>query len=422
MSATPFPVSAAAGLRLVLQVNDPELIAELEKREPGSDREQYALVALRLGLLALRSAAGQMDAVAVRAEGERILSQLRETLAARNEEFASRVSAELTRYLDPQKGTLPERLRRLIQTDGELDLFLKSFLGPERSVMAETLRARLKEHEQSILREFTLDRPESALSRLNTLVRETFLDLRKQQTDFETRVEKALASLRTAREVGAVTTLGGLEFEWVLGQYLQTQAEAAADLFESTGATPGEIKNCKTGDFVIELGSDSAAPGARIVWEAKRDKKYQTRDALNELDEARRNRRAQVGVFVLSRIAAGESRAPLARHDNDILVVWDPQEAASDVYLQAAFSLARALCVRQRQEQAGAEQSVAEIETAINALHKQLEQLEQIRTWAETVKSHGDKISSSAGKVAQKLGEELDRLTAAAGMLRTPQP
>ena len=46
---------------LTLVVEDPEVIAELEKREEGHARSQLALTALRIGILALRQAQGRVD-------------------------------------------------------------------------------------------------------------------------------------------------------------------------------------------------------------------------------------------------------------------------------------------------------------------------------------------------------------------------
>ncbi len=114
--------------------------------------------------------------------------------------------------------------------------------------------------------------------------------------------------------------------------------------------TTGAIKNCKIGDFVTELGPDSAAPGARIVWEAKDDRSYDLKRALAEMDEARKNRQAQVGVFVFARSAAPDGLQPFARYGNDLVITWDPEDPASDLFIKAALSVARALVIRESHE------------------------------------------------------------------------
>ena len=69
----------------------------------------------------------------------------------------------------------------------------------------------------------------------------------------------------------------------------------------------GAISRCKKGDAVVTLGPESSAPDVRIVYEAKGDKSYTLKKALDELTVARENREATVGVFVFDRVAAGRT-------------------------------------------------------------------------------------------------------------------
>ena len=54
---------------LNLVVSDRETVAELIQRSDGRERDEYALAALRIGVLSLKHARGQIDADAVRREG-----------------------------------------------------------------------------------------------------------------------------------------------------------------------------------------------------------------------------------------------------------------------------------------------------------------------------------------------------------------
>jgi len=128
-----------------------------------------------------------------------------------------------------------------------------------------------------------------------------------------------IASLQARKEEAARSTQHGHAFEDQLGLVIAAEAQRLNDPYVPTGCTAGAIKNCKTGDFVSILGPDSAAPNARVVWEAKEDKSYDLRRALSEIEEARKNRQAQVGVFVFSRNTAPNTLQSFARYGSDLV-------------------------------------------------------------------------------------------------------
>jgi hypothetical protein len=505
------------GLVLTLEVRDPEVVAELEKHPEGPTRNRYALGALRLGVIALRQASGQLDSAAVREAGQEILGELRELLTERGSKITGEIGSALRQYFDPSTGTLPQRIESLIRNDGDLERALRAHLAPENSTIARTLAAHLgedsplfkllspddaqglkariqsmlgevlEEQQQQILSEFSLDTEESALSRLLRKVRESNGDLTtnvkaqvealigefsldkpdsalsrlvgkvetaeemigknltlddegsslsrlkrelqttidglvKNNADFQSEVREALARMQAHREAAAKSTLHGLDFQDQFGQLLDAEARRLNDIPEKTSATTGAIPYCKKGDFVTTLNSDSAAPGARIVWEAKSDKSYGLPEALQEIEQARKNRRAQVGVFVFAQSAAPDGLEPFARYGSDLVIVWDPDDPSTDLYVKAALSVARALVIRETHESAESEQALKAIELSTRAVEKQIEHLAQIKTWAETVKSNGEKIADRAGRMNEVLVqavEELDRQLAA---LKTEGP
>jgi len=71
----------AGGLELNLKVTDADLVGELSQRAAGQAREEYALAALHVGVLAFRHAGGLVDVEGVRAEGERLMAGLRAALS-----------------------------------------------------------------------------------------------------------------------------------------------------------------------------------------------------------------------------------------------------------------------------------------------------------------------------------------------------
>jgi hypothetical protein len=495
-TAPPEPVkklrSVAHPVALRLEVTDPEVLAELRQRSEGDEREQFALAALRIGVLALRSAAGQVDAATIREAGGVLVSEVRDVLSQRVTEMSERVAATLTQYLDPQSGALPQRLNSLVRQDGELERLFRAQIGADDSQLARSLASHLGEgsplfkllsptdsaglraqlsstveealadQRKIILREFSLDQKDSALSRLvgefsldgdgssmNRLAKmlaatseqigkNLTLDdegsalsrlkrelegmvgrLARDNSEFQLQMREAMARLDTRRKEGARSPRHGVEFEERLGALLADEAQRLGDLYEATGDTTGNIKNCKVGDHVIELGADSAAAHARIVWEAKDKQGASLRAAVDEIDEARRNRHAQVGVFVFSSKTAPEGLEPLHRHGNDIMVVWNPDDATSEVVVRAAYSLARCLAVRERRTDRESLEAILEIDRAARAIEKQVGYLEEVRKWAETVKGHGEKIADRSSRMVDELRRDVERLDVQIASMRT---
>lgn len=223
--------------------------------------------------------------------------------------------------------------------------------------------------------------------------------------------------LQARREEAARSTRHGDTFQGQLGELLSAEAQRLGDVYEAVGATTGAIKNCKTGDFVTALGPESSAVGARLAWEAKEDKSYDLRYALTEIEQARKNRQAQIGIFVFSKTTAPADLQPFGRYGNDIVVVWDAEDATTDLYVKVAYSVGRALAIRVRDD--SAQTQVQEVELATRNIEKQLQYLDEFKTWGETVKGHGEKISDRAVRMAAELTKEIKRLDRQVEALKT---
>ena len=98
------------------------------------------------------------------------------------------------------------------------------------------------------------------------------------------------------------------------------------------------------------------------------------------------------------------------RSGDDVFVVWDAEDAASDVYLHAALELARALCVRgSRQSQAQAADFTA-LDAAILEIEKRSGALGEITTWTETIRNNSDKILDHVRKARNSLERQIETL------------
>jgi hypothetical protein len=529
------PVSTDASPQSVvleLRVSDHDSVLELLQKSEGRERDEYALSALRIGLLSLKHARGQVDADVVRHEGERLLLDLSHALEQSRSEIHTSLTSTLKEYFDPKSGRFQERVDRLIKQDGELEQLLHRQIGTNGSELAATLAAHigensplmklinpeesdglvssirsaieiiLKTESEHILKEFSLDNGQGALSRLvgelteesgnlkrelaeevghvvsefsldkedsalsrlvkrveaaqETITKEfsldeqgsalsrlsavvtgakdaidanltldsdksslsrlkhelvTILDRHERNVGlFQTNVQAALEAMKAKRQEASRSTTHGGDFEDVAAEFIMLEAQRGNDIASRTGNTTGAIRGCKVGDFVVELGQESAAAGKRFVVEAKENKSYTLPEARTEIETARKNREASVGLFVFSEKIAPKGMDALIRHGEDVFVVWDAERIESDVILKAGFSLAKALCARQTKERQAEDGNWNNMDAAILALEKETTRLGKMKTMTETIQSHSGKILEEVRKMTEGLERQIEVL------------
>ena len=527
-------------LQLEILVSDQDSLTELLQKAEGRERNEYALAALRIGLLSLRHARGQIDAEAVKHEGERLIHDLHNALEQSRNDLNSTLTTALKEYFDPKSGRFQERVERLVGKDGELEQVIRRQIGFEGSELATTLAAHigessplmkllnpedsdglvaamrsaiegvvqtekerilcefsldnkdgalsrfvgelteengqlkkgLAEEVQQIVGEFSLDKEDSALSRLvrrvetaeETITKEFSLDeegsalsrlsavvtgakeaidanltldtddsalsrlkrelvtiLQKHQEKveaFQTGVQAALQAMKAQREEAARSTRHGDDFEDVVADFIQKEIRKSGDVPSRTGKTVGSIKNCKKGDLVVELGFDCVAAGERFVVEAKEDGSYKLADARAEIEIARKNREASVGLFVFSEKTCPDGMETLFRDGNDVFVVWDADRVESDVILRAGLSLAKALCVRLVKERHAENGNWVNIDAAILAIEEEAKRLSKVKTWTETIQTNSGRVLEEVRKMASNLEKQITVLRESVAALR----
>jgi hypothetical protein len=487
---TTWPDIRPAPLLVTIPVTDAEVIAELRRLTEGSDREQFAAAALRIGVLSLRMASGHVDAHAIREAGQKLVSDVRELLLARSSELTGQLGTTLGKYFDPDSGMVARRMERLVNEDGDLARLLEQHVGGDSSLMARTLaqhlgegspifkmlspsdttglraqltevlRAALDDQRKTILQQFslddegsalsrlfqgvedrgqaieaslrltneqigkhlTLDDQQSPLSRLKRALESVVEDIARKNADFHAEMRSTVASLQARKEEAARSTRHGDSFEDQLGALLLAQAQRVGDVFDPVGTRPGAIRNSKKGDFVTVLAGDSAAPGARIVWEAKESHQYTLARALEEMTEARANRQAQIGVFVFSAKAAPAELEPMQRYGDDIVVVWDAEDPDTDLRIRLACNMARGLVTRQRVATADQRQTLDELDRAVRAVDKQLKYLAEFRKTGELMQSKGDELATRAERMRKDLEKQVACMDEQLAALRADDP
>ncbi|QDT38699.1 hypothetical protein [Stratiformator vulcanicus] len=499
--------SLPVSIPLELVVRDHEVIRELLQHSEGRDRDDFALSALRLGVLSIRQASGEIDSSAVRREGERLIEGVEQSLSQHKALLESKLQDTLRTYFNPEDGHFTERVQKLVDKDGEFagviermvtgegselarrldqqfgpnsslarmlssdpeagdgflsalrrtiegdvtrqrEMLLKEFqiendqsalyrllthvanknkelreglasevtkltdefdFGRDESAISRMKRS-LEQTQSKIDQNLTLDQEDSALSRLKREMFELLKEQGKSASEFQEEIKSTIRELKAREKERAASTRHGDDFEADVLAAFQTAAEPSGAIVTPCGNTTGSIPYCKKGDIVIELGSDHAAAGSRIAIEAKEDRSYSLSAALAEIEEARKNRGAEVGIFIFSSKVASEDFEPFSRIGDDLLVVWDSEDPDDQLKVRLAFSVATALCTHKGAQRDRVEVDFTEIETSIRAVEKQAGSLDEIRKFAEGIEDRAGKIIAKLDTRQKTLRRQVDRL------------
>jgi hypothetical protein len=346
---------------------------------------------------------------------EGVTNQIETLVTEALEEQRGKVLAQFS--LDDEASALSRLVRRITDQQGKLR---EEFAGDIEEVVRQfslddddsALSRLVKQVERAsagMSEQFSLDHEQSALSRLKRELSSSIDALTRQQREFQEKVIGTLSAMAARKEAADRGVAHGHVFEDDVAELVQREADGAHDVFERVGTTTGLIRHNKKGDMVVTLGPEHAGAGRKIVIEAKEDASYTDQKALDELEEARKNRGADVGVFVLSRRVAGD-RAAFRRFGHDVLVVWDPAEPASDVYLHAAMSVARALILKRGANDELEEIDVGAMEKALVNIEKKLGKLDQVAKWTETIRNNAGNILDATAETKRAVLKELDVL------------
>lgn len=358
-----------------LMIEDQAIIDQLHTYADTPDQvEGVALAALRMGLAALPAVRGIVDQEVLQRVAEDMVRQVGETV---------------TDLVADQNEVLDTKLK------DQQEVFDATIKGQN-----EGISELLETHREKILRELSLDEDGTAMVRLDERITEAFGE-----------VKEKVAQLEQHKKDRRRSTQGGHDFEAAVGELLEQIANDAGDRWASVGGTPGHNGNSKKGDFTVTLGEAARFSGECIAVEAKRSSAYKLTEAFAECAEARQNRRARVGLFVWDRTSAREKkhRLPLVREGDDIVVLWDPDDSDTDLYLHTAFWLARSLVSVDEPEHEDAElQGEIEIlKSAFEAIEGDLQVLEDLRNKGDRITRDGAEVQRLAGELHVRLSNQV---------------
>ena len=110
------------------------------------------------------------------------------------------------------------------------------------------------------------------------------------------------------------------------------------------------------------------------------------------------------------------------RVGNDILTVWDPEDATTDLYLRAAMSVrACARGARARRRLPKTRRTCATIGRAVRENEKQLKTIDEVTKAARNVQTKGTHILELAEHLRTTLEEHVDSLHENLGLLRNAE-
>lgn len=316
----------------------------------------------------------------------RFLKSLRDELKGADEDRAKQLSSALAALDSNDESSL---INRLVRETHQARQAVLSAVNPDApdspmGIMKATLTTLLAEHAKSQT--------------------ELLEAQRERQTTFEKEVREALTRIETRRSQDQKSPRGGLDFEQALHQFVDESTRGMACVLEATGNTAGNVARCKKGDLVARFTDESAYAGAAVVFEAKRDASYTTQRALDELDAARKNRGADVGVFVMAKSHASDSFPTFARYGRNVLLTWDEEDPAAEPYLRAAILLGLGLVTRRKKH--GDEGDINALHDIGSRIETELSRLSKMEKHNESVRKNSDSI----GEEIRKANKALDLL------------
>jgi hypothetical protein len=347
-----------AAIRLALEVRDRTVLDYLEKFDE-EDRPERALDALRVGVIALRSVSPTLDADAF----------------ARQLEQQIGPGSNFARTLDPNN------------REGVIAL------------IEERVKDQVEKKIKTLLDEFSLDRKESALSRIGNLISGCFKELRH---DLDVEEGRAAQAERSPAK--------GLDFQDALYHRLVQWAHQLGDEVEFVANTPG-AEGRKTGDYVVALGDATGAPGLKIAIEAK-NQRYTLRQASNELQRAKNNREAACGIFAFAKGCEPSEVGDFHRVGEDFYCTIDRDllDAGDLLYFEGAYKIARVQAVAAVRKEATGRLDLQGIRDHIDYLTGSVKEMGDLVSKACAVKRSGEAIEKALKHFKDDLKERLQKM------------
>ena len=424
-------ITTPAELLLKLIVKDDSIIKYLVHYE-SPQREDKALEALKVGVIAILSASPSLDTKIV----EEKFNEIERNLQEYNEAFKKSLGEELKKYFEKEKGDVPTVINSVLGEKGTLSILLKDYFNTENgkvslllkqelgpgsaftksldpndkesviSRMEEMVKVKLESTIEDLIGEFSLDKNNSGMSRMKKLLQDEIAEIKKENNSFFNELREHFKIQKAKTEEAEKGTQKGRDFETILYSKIALLGQKLEDVTENVTGIIGEIPRSKVGDYVVTLGNTSAAPGKRIVIEAKQQQNYKLEDVIKELKEAKENRKADCGIFIFAKGYEPIEMGDFKINGNDFFCTVDEESLIEDrsaIFLEAAYKIARVYIVTQLRKEKKGKIDLEVIKNKIQKMLTQVESMSDLLTKAKTIQNSGDSIEKTAKAIKEDL-------------------
>lgn len=322
-----------------------------EREEAGTDPARTVTDAIEIGARVLDREQAGANAEFVKTEFEKVSKEVEREFADKARTVAEFFGTKLDEVFGDEDGRLAKELDRHF-SDGSSTAVqnrVKEVVGEIMARSREELLRQfssadghnpLADFKAATLRTITEAGERSETTQRALLQKMGELEKELQRVHHE---REKLEALEAERERG---TAKGRSFEELVAETVEAIAVAQGDDAEAVGDLKGATG--KTGDVVVGIDGCNGPPRGRIVFEAK-SSRLSRKAALDELDEALRQRDADYAVLVVSSEDQLPAKLPPLREwSGDKMVVTLDPDGGSTLQLEVAYRLARARVLMSR--------------------------------------------------------------------------
>jgi hypothetical protein len=236
-----------------------------------------------------------------------------------------------------------------------------------------------------------------------------FYDLKLEiQQRFEEMKEK-LGISEAVEQIKSKTTLKGFDFEEECESILANIAKLYGDHLERTSKTIGKIKSSKKGDFVITLGNANQ----KIVLELKGgEEKFSASKIYSMMDESIKNREADYGIFVVSKVESVDKSIGWFNEYGNYLVCAlgdeENDENLHDEILCIAYKWARTRIIQESLKKTKIDGGF--IREKMDLIKGKLDEMKLIRNQCGSIQKSSEEIKTISNRIEGQITDELDQV------------